>query len=62
MCNVESVCVCIEKLKVYLIYFLCVCVHCMRRVRRSKREAKMGIISFLIYLDGLRGGGVREII
>ena len=38
------------------------CVHGVRRVRRSKREAKMGIISFLIYLDGLRGGGVREII
>ena len=37
-------------------------VHKVRRVRRSKREAKMGIILFLIYLDGLKGGGIKEII
>ena len=61
MCVCVCVCVCVEKLKVYLIYFF-VCVHGVRRVRSSKGEAKMGIISFLIYLDGLRGGGVREII
>ena len=66
MCNVDCVCV-YRRIKGSFDFILfcvcvCVCVHGVTKVRRSKREAKMGIILFFIYLDSLKGGGVREII